>query len=108
MIFALPLVDRIELRGGGSLFGEFLSFKGTTSDLQALGAAKRSKVKQYEALHTWNFWSLFGMDAYSFPFLSKFIAMMLYAMPKLNLLIIIIRKHIVPLIAAVGKIKNSS
>ena len=68
MIFALPLVDRLELRGGGCLFGEFLSFKGTTSDLQALGAAKRSKVKQYEALHTWNFWSLLGMIHIHFHF----------------------------------------
>lgn len=58
-----PTWDRLELRGGGILFGDFLRFKGPSRDLEALAVAKRSKISQYEAFHKWSFWKFLGIHA---------------------------------------------
>ncbi|MCO5565077.1 hypothetical protein L7F22_018748 [Adiantum nelumboides] len=56
-----PTWDRLELREGGILFGDFLRFKGPLQDVEALAVAKRSKISHYEAIHKWSFWGFLGI-----------------------------------------------
>ncbi|KAI5079873.1 hypothetical protein GOP47_0005352 [Adiantum capillus-veneris] len=56
-----PTWDRLELREGGILFGEFLRFKGPMQDVEALAVAKRSKISHYEAIHKWSVWAFLGV-----------------------------------------------
>eukprot|EP00250_Pteridium_aquilinum_P031206 c43238_g1_i1 orf=205-1188(+) len=56
-----PTWDRLELRGGGILYGDFVRFKGPYQDVEALAVAKRSKISQYEAIHKWSFWGFLGI-----------------------------------------------
>lgn len=56
-----PTFDRLELRGGGILFGEFKRFKGSSRDLEALAMAKRSKISHYEIFHQSTFWDFLGI-----------------------------------------------
>lgn len=56
-----PTLDRLELRGGGVLYGDFVRFKGPLQDVEKLAVAKRSKISHYEAIHKWNFWAFLGI-----------------------------------------------
>lgn len=56
-----PTWDRLELRGGGILFGDFVRFKGPLHDVEALNVAKRSKISHYKAIHKYSFWDFLGV-----------------------------------------------
>lgn len=60
-----PTWDRLELRGGGIIFGDFIRFKGKPHDVKALAVTKRSKISQYEAFHESSFWSWLGIQVNS-------------------------------------------